>query len=217
MMFLVWYHFRLKYTSLLTHWGRVTHICVCKLTIIGSYNGLPLGRRQAIIWTNAGILLIGPLWTNFSKILIEILIFSFKKMCLKVSVAKWHPFCLGLNVLMIWQLLFSTSLQYGYAPVMVFLRVVITNSLQLMKCVIWIVAMATKQKYGWHHTWSQLENQQSFLLNSTFSLPKLLGTIFSEQGGFGVVTLCISWCLEKNKAQKFAFINANWNNQKFSW
>ena len=56
----------------LTHWGRVTHICVNKLTIIGSDNGLSPGRRQAIIWTNAGILLIGPLGTNFSEILIEI-------------------------------------------------------------------------------------------------------------------------------------------------
>ena len=55
-----------------THWGRVTHICVNKLTIIGSDNGLSPGRRQAIIWTNAGILLIGPLGTNFSEILIEI-------------------------------------------------------------------------------------------------------------------------------------------------
>ena len=54
----------------LSHWGRVTHICVGKLTIIGSDNGLTPGRRQAIIWTNAGILLIGPLGTNFSEILI---------------------------------------------------------------------------------------------------------------------------------------------------
>ena len=43
---------------LLTHWRRVTHICVGKLTIIGSDNGLLPGRRQAIIWTNAWILLI---------------------------------------------------------------------------------------------------------------------------------------------------------------
>ena len=85
----------------LTHWGRVTHICVGKLTIIGSDNGLSPDRRQAIIWTNAGLLLIGPLATNFSEILIEILTFSFKKMRLKVSSAKRWPFCLGLNVLMI--------------------------------------------------------------------------------------------------------------------
>ena len=84
---------------LLTHWGRVTHICVSKQTIIGSDNGLSPGRRQAIIWTNAGILLIGTLGTNFSEILIEIRILSFKKMGLKVSSAKWRPFCLGLNVL----------------------------------------------------------------------------------------------------------------------
>ena len=30
------------------------------------------GQRQAISWTNAGILLIGTLETNFSEILIEI-------------------------------------------------------------------------------------------------------------------------------------------------
>ena len=82
-----------------THWGRVTHICVSELTIIGSDNGLSPGRRQAIIWTNAGLLLIGPIGTNFSEILIEILTFSFKKIRLKVSSAKRRPFCLGLNVL----------------------------------------------------------------------------------------------------------------------
>ena len=63
----------------LTHWGRVTHICVVELAIIDSDNGLSPGRRQPIIWTNAGILLIGPLGTNFREILIEILLFSFKK------------------------------------------------------------------------------------------------------------------------------------------
>ena len=79
----------------LTHWGRVTHICVSKLTIIGSDNGLSPDRRQAIIWTNAGILLILTLGTNFS----EIRALSFKKMELKMASAKWRPFCLGLNVL----------------------------------------------------------------------------------------------------------------------
>ena len=83
----------------LTHWGRVTHICISKLTIIGSDNGLSPERRQAIIWTNAGLLLIGPLGTNFIEILIGIQTFSFKKMHLKMSSAKQRPFCLGLNVL----------------------------------------------------------------------------------------------------------------------
>ena len=54
--------------------------------------------RQAIIWTNAEILLIWPLETNFSEILIEIDIFTFNKMHLKLSSARWQPFCLGLNV-----------------------------------------------------------------------------------------------------------------------
>ena len=86
----------------LTHRGRVTHTCVSKLTIIGSDNGLSPGRRQAIIWTNDGILLIGPLGTNFSEIWSKIHTFSFKKMHLKTSSAKWRPFCLGLNVLTVY-------------------------------------------------------------------------------------------------------------------
>ena len=83
----------------LTHWGRVTHICVSKLIIIGSDNGLSPGRRQAITWTNAGILLIGPLGTSFSEILVEIHISLFKETHLKMSSAKCRPSCLGLNVL----------------------------------------------------------------------------------------------------------------------
>ena len=81
----------------LTHWGRVTHICVSILTIIGSDNGLSPGRRQTIIWTNAGILSIGPLGTNFNEISIGIQTFSFRKMHFKISSAKWRPFCVGLN------------------------------------------------------------------------------------------------------------------------
>ena len=61
--------------SRLTHSGRVTHICIRELTIIGSDNGLSPGRRQTIIRTNAGILLIGSLETNFSEILINIYTF----------------------------------------------------------------------------------------------------------------------------------------------
>ena len=75
------------------------YICVSKLTIIGSDNGLSPRRRQAIIWTNAEIFLIGPLGTKLSEILIEIVWVSFKKMRLKGSSAKWRPFCLGLNCL----------------------------------------------------------------------------------------------------------------------
>ena len=81
------------------HWGRVTQICVSKFTIIGSDNGLSPIRPQAIIWTNAGILLIRTLGTNFSEILIQIQTFSNKKMHWKMSSGKCRPFCLGLSVL----------------------------------------------------------------------------------------------------------------------
>ena len=73
----------------------MTHICVIKLTIIGSDNYLSPGRRQAIIWTSAGLLLIGILGTNFREILSKIHTFSFKKIRLKTSSAK----CRGLNEL----------------------------------------------------------------------------------------------------------------------
>ena len=75
-----------------TQWGRVTHMWVGKLITIGLDNGLSFGRLQAIIWTNAGILLIVPLGTNFSEILIEIQTFSFEKIRLNMSSAKWRPF-----------------------------------------------------------------------------------------------------------------------------
>ena len=62
---------------------------------VGSDNGLSPGRRQAIIWTNAGILLIEPLGTNFSAILINIHAFSFIEIHLKMLSLKWRPVCPG--------------------------------------------------------------------------------------------------------------------------
>ena len=70
--------FQQIYTSLyylnkpLTDGGQVTHICVGELAIIGSDNVLPTVRHQAIIWTNAGILLILLLDTNFNELLSKI-------------------------------------------------------------------------------------------------------------------------------------------------
>ena len=96
----IWLPYAKSYDiNVLTHWGRVTHIRIRKLTTIGSDNGFSPGRRQAIIWTNAGILVIGPLGTKVIEILIGIQTFSFKKMHLKMPSAKWRPFCLGINVL----------------------------------------------------------------------------------------------------------------------
>ena len=91
--------------QVLTHWSRVMHICVsnhqaewrihASVTIIGSDNGLLPDRHQVITWTNAGILLIGPLGTNFREIWIKILIFSFKKCIWKCHLRNWGHFLLA--------------------------------------------------------------------------------------------------------------------------
>ena len=41
-------------------------ICITKLTTIGSDNSLTAGRRHAIIWNNAGTLLILDPWEQIS-------------------------------------------------------------------------------------------------------------------------------------------------------
>ena len=81
----------------ITHWGRVTHVYVSKIIIIGSVNGLSPGWHPTIIWTNAGIMLIGPLGTNFSQILIENIYIVIQKMHFKMSSANWRPSCPRLN------------------------------------------------------------------------------------------------------------------------
>ena len=45
---------------------QVTHICVNILASIGSDIGLSNEVYQDIVWTNAVVLLIGPVRTNFS-------------------------------------------------------------------------------------------------------------------------------------------------------
>ena len=87
--------------GIVSNWGRMSHICINKLTIIGSDNGLSPEQHQVIIWINAGILLIGSLGTNFSEILSKIQIFSLMKIYLKMLSAKWRPFCPRFNVLIV--------------------------------------------------------------------------------------------------------------------
>ena len=89
-------NFQISNTILLKY---VSYEVIDNEPFIDSDNGLVWNRCQAIIWTNAGIILIGPLVTNFSEILIKILSFSFKKMHFKVLSGKRRPFRLGLNVL----------------------------------------------------------------------------------------------------------------------
>ena len=58
------------------HCAQVAHICVSNTKIIGSDNGLLPVRRLPIIWSNAGISMIGHLGISFSKTLIVICAFS---------------------------------------------------------------------------------------------------------------------------------------------
>ena len=96
----LFYRFSHQWLYHSTHWGWVTHICISILTdYIGLDNGLLPGQCQAIIWTDAGILLIRTLGTTFSEILSQIHTLSFRKMHLKMSSVKCRPFCLGLSVL----------------------------------------------------------------------------------------------------------------------
>ena len=88
-----------KWAFILNHRCWVTHICVNKLTIFGSDSGLSYGRRQAIIWTNDGLLLIGTnivnIVANTSKILIEIQQYSFMEMYYKLAAILSRPQCIN--------------------------------------------------------------------------------------------------------------------------
>ena len=65
-----WTHFKLLwivywYSTRLTHWGRVTHICVNKLTIISSDNGLSPSHYlnqcwEIVVWTTRNLLKWNP-------------------------------------------------------------------------------------------------------------------------------------------------------------
>ena len=92
----IWYLWLAWFNS--THWSRVTHICFSTLGHHWFRQGLLPVRHQAIIWTNAEML-IGPLGANFTEILLVTHTFSIKKIHLKMSSGKWRPFCLDLNVL----------------------------------------------------------------------------------------------------------------------
>ena len=65
-------YFHVTHSPLLTHWGRVTHICVNKLPTISLDNGFSPPRHQVIIWINTGILLEYCLGLNVSKIILYI-------------------------------------------------------------------------------------------------------------------------------------------------
>ena len=95
-MCLRWLHHYKYLVSSLTHWGHVTHICVSNLNIIGWDNGLVPTMPQAIIWTNAVILLIGPPGNFNWKSYIFIQEKAFKNVINKMAGILSQPQCVNI-------------------------------------------------------------------------------------------------------------------------
>ena len=140
----------------------MTHICVSTLTIIGSDNGLSPGRRQAIIWTSAGILLIRTLGTNFNEILGKIHSFSFKKMHLKMSSAKGRLLSLGLSELNLYIAVERMTRKM--------LHMRNSTHLRLLNSCFWKTRSFMRQKIA--HAW--WHSNPRFLWLFSFSLHRLL-------------------------------------------
>ena len=93
----VWLDYKITH---LTHWNRVTHICVSKH--IGHH-----WFSQWLVACSAPSHYLNKCWgifnwtlqTNFSKIWIEIQAFSLNRMHFKLPSAKRRSFCFGLKVL----------------------------------------------------------------------------------------------------------------------
>ena len=137
----------------------MTHIC-----IIGSDSCLSPGRHQAIIWTNAGILLIRPLGTNLNEILIEIHIISLKKIHLKMSSWKWRPFCLGLNVLNFIAIGSQDSInnlsgysKYWFRSSVWCQAITWTNGDPIHWCIYASICLSVQKSKGHHFVWLSLE------------------------------------------------------------
>ena len=100
----------------------LTHIPQCHIyesvdeVSFGSSDGMSPFQRQAITWTKADLLSIGPLGIIFSEIRIRIKHFSFMKMQAKMSSAICRPFCRGRDevILFLWQLFLWITGHKGY-------------------------------------------------------------------------------------------------------
>ena len=79
----------------LTHWGRVMHICICKLTIIGSDNGLVTSHYLNQWWNIVNRTLGNKLQWNLNRNLYILI----QGNALQNVVWKWRPFCLSFNEL----------------------------------------------------------------------------------------------------------------------
>ena len=107
------YHYMTTTIIILSHWGRVTHVCVRNLICSGPDNGLSPGRCQAIIWTNVGILLIGPIGTKFNfnrnsnnflegnafEHVCEMAVILFRPQCVNVFNRRIHNNCISVTII----------------------------------------------------------------------------------------------------------------------
>ena len=139
------------------------HICISKLSTIGSVNGLlPAGARPLFepmlgYWQlNLGI--------NFNEILIKICTFSFKKMHLKMLSGKWWPFCLCLSVLIDQERPFASCMFSTYISLKLFdesAHKIITSSCQF------IVNCHLQAQNLWRHKkWDTLSWLELIVLKS---------------------------------------------------
>ena len=90
---------------LMSHSGRLTHICVSKLTLIGSDKAWHLVGTKPLSELMLGYCWLDPQEQNSAKFNQNSYIII-KKIHLKMSSWYWWPFCLGLNVIFV----FMTSL-----------------------------------------------------------------------------------------------------------
>ena len=158
------------YAMPLIYWGRVTHLCVSKITSIGSDNGLSPGRRQAIFWTTTGILLIWPWGTNFSETFIEIHTFLFKKIYLKLSSAKVAAISSRGDELMCGELWYS---QFGSNWTTRLPRPFWYNasSIQTPQAIVWLRTLIWYRSIRWS-TYCEISNKNTKHRNTTvFDIP----------------------------------------------
>ena len=130
------------------------------VSVIASDNWLSPGRRQAIIWTNAGISFIGPREQTAVKYLSKYII-SFKDLHFTMSSWKWRPFCLVLNVL-------SSSLH-------LFIWVIYPNSSRLLH---WHAVSVKSNHERYWYKYANRVNEYWDVLNTL--TPRQIGRQFED-------------------------------------
>ena len=160
---------------------------------IGSDNSLLPIRRQAIIWTNVGILLIQTLGRNFSEILSKIHTFSFKKMHFKIP-SKWWPFWSGADELTFLVLKLESNRIIRYIPWL------------LISCLLYYI-----------RSWSTLLPDGTNYLNQCwFLINKILGPTCIYMSNANVLEINYTMVLEIHVDQGSFDIN-NTHRKKSFW